>query len=77
MSSADVSLNIGIGRGFAAREYNTMHIDVRHIARANAEALEMLRRALTEEYFSFEGEFFRSRERRSTSPADGGSDAQS
>jgi len=49
---------IGMGRGFAAREYNTMGIDYSTSRERLLEVLEIVRLALTEEYFSFEGEFF-------------------
>jgi alkanesulfonate monooxygenase SsuD/methylene tetrahydromethanopterin reductase-like flavin-dependent oxidoreductase (luciferase family) len=50
--------NIGIGRGFAAREYNTMGIPYDTSRERMLEVLEVVRRALTEEHFSFEGDFF-------------------
>jgi alkanesulfonate monooxygenase SsuD/methylene tetrahydromethanopterin reductase-like flavin-dependent oxidoreductase (luciferase family) len=50
--------NIGIGRGFAAREYNTMGISYDTSRERMLEVLEVVRRALTEEFFSFDGEFF-------------------
>ena len=50
--------NIGIGRGFAAREYNTMGIPYDTSRERMLEVLEVVRRALTEEFFSFEGDFF-------------------
>lgn len=50
--------NIGIGRGFAAREYNTLGIPYDTSRERLLEVLEVVRRALTEERFSFEGEFF-------------------
>lgn len=50
--------NIGVGRGFAAREYNTMNIPYETSRERLLEVLEVVRTALTQEYFSFEGEFF-------------------
>lgn len=51
-------LNIGIGRGFAAREFNTLGIPYETSRGRMAECLEIVRLALTNEFFSFEGEFF-------------------
>ncbi len=51
-------LNIGMGRGFAAREYNTLGIDYASSRERLLEVLDVVRTALTEEYFSYDGEFF-------------------
>jgi alkanesulfonate monooxygenase SsuD/methylene tetrahydromethanopterin reductase-like flavin-dependent oxidoreductase (luciferase family) len=51
-------LNLGMGRGFAPREYNTMNIDYGTSRERLLEVLEVVRTALTQEYFSFDGEFF-------------------
>lgn len=51
-------LNIGIGRGFAAREFNAFGIPYETSRERMAECLEVVRMALTEEFFSFEGEHF-------------------
>lgn len=51
-------LNIGMGRGFAAREFNTMRIPYETSRERLLEVLDVVRTALTEEYFSFDGEFF-------------------
>jgi alkanesulfonate monooxygenase SsuD/methylene tetrahydromethanopterin reductase-like flavin-dependent oxidoreductase (luciferase family) len=49
---------IGMGRGFAAREYNALRVDYETSSQRMTESLEIIRRALTEEFFSFEGEIF-------------------
>ncbi|GAA3525560.1 LLM class flavin-dependent oxidoreductase [Aeromicrobium panaciterrae] len=51
-------LNIGVGRGFAAREFNAFRVPYEESRGRMIECLEIVRRALTEEFFSFEGEFF-------------------
>lgn len=51
-------LNIGVGRGFAAREYNAMGIDYDTSRERMLEVLDIVRTALTEEYFAYEGDFF-------------------
>jgi alkanesulfonate monooxygenase SsuD/methylene tetrahydromethanopterin reductase-like flavin-dependent oxidoreductase (luciferase family) len=51
-------LNIGIGRGFAAREFKTLGIPYETSRGRMAECLEIVRLALTNEFFSFDGEFF-------------------
>ena len=48
-------LNIGIGRGFAAREFNTLGIPYETSRGRMAECLEIVRLALTNEFFSFRG----------------------
>jgi len=50
--------NIGMGRGFAAREFNTMNIDYGTSRERLLEVLEIVRTALTQEFFSFDGQFF-------------------
>lgn len=51
-------LNIGMGRGFAAREYKSMNIAYDTSRDRLLEVLEVVRTALTQEYFSFDGNFF-------------------
>ncbi|WP_219545652.1 LLM class flavin-dependent oxidoreductase [Nonomuraea harbinensis] len=52
-------LNIGVGRGFAAREYNTLGVPYETSRERMLECLEIVRLALTQEFFSFDGEHFR------------------
>ncbi len=51
-------LNIGMGRGFAAREYNGFDIPYDTSRERMLEVLDILRTALTREYFSYDGTFF-------------------
>jgi len=51
-------LNIGMGRGFAAREYNGFNIGYDTSRERMLEVLDILRTALTREYFSYDGTFF-------------------
>ena len=51
-------LNIGMGRGAAAREFNGFEIPYDTSRERMVEVLDILRTALTREYFSYEGEFF-------------------
>jgi alkanesulfonate monooxygenase SsuD/methylene tetrahydromethanopterin reductase-like flavin-dependent oxidoreductase (luciferase family) len=49
---------IGTGRGFAAREYNALRIPYETSSKRLEESLEVIRLALTEEFFEFDGEIF-------------------
>jgi alkanesulfonate monooxygenase SsuD/methylene tetrahydromethanopterin reductase-like flavin-dependent oxidoreductase (luciferase family) len=49
---------IGMGRGFAAREYNALNIPYATSRERMAEVLDIVRIALTQEFFSYDGEFF-------------------
>jgi alkanesulfonate monooxygenase SsuD/methylene tetrahydromethanopterin reductase-like flavin-dependent oxidoreductase (luciferase family) len=49
---------IGMGRGFAAREYNATRIPYATSRQRMEEILEVARLGLTEEFFSFQGEIF-------------------
>ncbi len=51
-------INIGVGRGFAAREYHAFGIPYETSRERMVECLEIVRLALTQEFFSFEGEHF-------------------
>jgi alkanesulfonate monooxygenase SsuD/methylene tetrahydromethanopterin reductase-like flavin-dependent oxidoreductase (luciferase family) len=51
-------LNIGMGRGFAAREYSGFGISYDTSRERMLEVLDILRTALTREYFSYDGTFF-------------------
>jgi alkanesulfonate monooxygenase SsuD/methylene tetrahydromethanopterin reductase-like flavin-dependent oxidoreductase (luciferase family) len=51
-------LIIGFGRGIARREYGGFGIDASKSRQRFAEALEVVRRGVGQERFSFEGEFF-------------------
>jgi alkanesulfonate monooxygenase SsuD/methylene tetrahydromethanopterin reductase-like flavin-dependent oxidoreductase (luciferase family) len=52
-------LNIGMGRGAAAREFSGFEIPYDTSRERMLEVLDVVRTALTREYFSYEGEFFR------------------
>lgn len=51
-------LNIGMGRGFAAREYGPMNIPYESSRERMLEVLDIVRTALTQEYFSYDGQFW-------------------
>jgi alkanesulfonate monooxygenase SsuD/methylene tetrahydromethanopterin reductase-like flavin-dependent oxidoreductase (luciferase family) len=51
-------IHIGTGRGFAAREFNTLGVPYETSRDRMIECLEVVRIALTSEFFSFDGEFF-------------------
>jgi len=51
-------LNIGVGRGFAAREFNALRIPYEDSRTRMKECLDIIRIALTSEFFSYEGEHF-------------------
>jgi alkanesulfonate monooxygenase SsuD/methylene tetrahydromethanopterin reductase-like flavin-dependent oxidoreductase (luciferase family) len=50
-------LNIGVGRGFAVREFNALRIPYAESRGRMQECLDIVRTALTQE-FSYEGEYF-------------------
>lgn len=52
-------LNIGVGRGFAAREFNALRVPYTESRGRMQECLDIVRIALTQEFFSYEGEYFR------------------
>jgi alkanesulfonate monooxygenase SsuD/methylene tetrahydromethanopterin reductase-like flavin-dependent oxidoreductase (luciferase family) len=52
-------LTLGVGRGVAPREYNTMGIDRNESRGRFTEGIEVVKKALTEERFSFDGEYFK------------------
>jgi alkanesulfonate monooxygenase SsuD/methylene tetrahydromethanopterin reductase-like flavin-dependent oxidoreductase (luciferase family) len=52
-------LNIGVGRGFAAREFNTFGIPYEDSRERMKECLDIVRTALTDEFFSYDGKHFR------------------
>ena len=52
------NLHIGVGRGLARREYNSLGIDMDESRGRFDEVLKILRMALTQERFSFDGEYF-------------------
>lgn len=49
---------VGMGRGFAAREYNALRISYDTSRERMEETLEVARLGLSEEFFSYEGEIF-------------------
>ena len=51
-------LIIGVGRGVAQREFDTYRIPLGESRGRFMESLEIVRRALTQEWFSFEGEHY-------------------
>ncbi|AEA25412.1 LLM class flavin-dependent oxidoreductase [Pseudonocardia benzenivorans] len=51
-------LTIGLGRGAAKHEFDRFRVPMKDARGRFAESLEILRRALTNEWFSFEGEYF-------------------
>lgn len=51
-------LNIGMGRGFAAREFGAMNIPYETSRERLLEVLDIVRTALTEEYFTYDGQFW-------------------
>jgi len=51
-------LTIGLGRGAAKHEFDRFRVPMQHARGRFAESLEILNRALTNEWYSFEGEFF-------------------
>jgi alkanesulfonate monooxygenase SsuD/methylene tetrahydromethanopterin reductase-like flavin-dependent oxidoreductase (luciferase family) len=51
-------LNIGVGRGFAAREFERLNIPYETSRERLLEVLDIVRTALTQEYFSYEGKFW-------------------
>ncbi len=51
-------LTIGLGRGAAKQEFDRFRVPMPHARGRFAESVEILRRALTNEWFSFEGEHF-------------------
>ena len=53
------TLTLGIGRGASAREFGPLGIPMGEARGRFLESLEVLKLALTNEYFSYEGEFFR------------------
>ncbi len=52
------NLHIGVGRGLARREYNSLGIDMDESRSRFDEVLKVLKLALTTERFSFDGEHF-------------------
>ena len=52
-------LNIGVGRGFAAREFNSLGVSYEDSRDRMKECLDIVRIALTSEFFSYDGEFFK------------------
>jgi len=54
----DRDLHIGVGRGLAKREYDSLGVDMDDSRGRFAETLEILRMALTQERFSYDGEHF-------------------
>ena len=52
-------LNIGMGRGFAPREFNGFDVPYDSSRQRMLEVLDIVRTALTREYFSYDGNFFR------------------
>ena len=56
---SDRDLLLGLGRGLARREYETFGIDMSESRGRFKEGVEILRLALTEDRFSYEGEHFR------------------
>ena len=50
-------LTLGLGRGAAKREFDAYRVPMDESRDRFAEALEVLRTALTQEWFSYEGEF--------------------
>jgi alkanesulfonate monooxygenase SsuD/methylene tetrahydromethanopterin reductase-like flavin-dependent oxidoreductase (luciferase family) len=55
----DRKLHIGVGRGLARREYNSLGIDMDESRTRFDEVLKILKLALTNERFSFDGEHFK------------------
>jgi alkanesulfonate monooxygenase SsuD/methylene tetrahydromethanopterin reductase-like flavin-dependent oxidoreductase (luciferase family) len=51
-------LNIGVGRGFAAREFNAFRIPYTESRARMQECLDIVRTALTQEFFSHQGTYF-------------------
>ena len=51
-------LNLGMGRGFAAREFNALRVPYEESRGRLVECLEILRLALTREFFCYEGRYF-------------------
>lgn len=51
-------LTIGLGRGAAKHEFDRFRVPMPHARSRFAESIEILRRALTNEWFSFSGEHF-------------------
>lgn len=51
-------LTLGLGRGAAVREFDAFRIPMSEARGRFNESLEVLRRALSNEWFSFEGEFY-------------------
>jgi alkanesulfonate monooxygenase SsuD/methylene tetrahydromethanopterin reductase-like flavin-dependent oxidoreductase (luciferase family) len=54
----DRNLHIGVGRGLARREYNSLGIDMDESRTRFDEVLKILKLALTNERFSYDGEHF-------------------
>ena len=52
-------LTIGVGRGVAQREFDTYRIPLGESRGRFMESLEVIRLALSEEFFSFDGEFYK------------------
>ena len=52
------ALTLGLGRGAAQREFDAYRIPMGESRSRFSEALEVLRKALTQEWFSHEGEFY-------------------
>ena len=51
-------LNIGVGRGFAAREFERLNIPYETSRERLLEVLDIVRTALTREYFEYDGQFW-------------------
>jgi alkanesulfonate monooxygenase SsuD/methylene tetrahydromethanopterin reductase-like flavin-dependent oxidoreductase (luciferase family) len=52
-------LNIGCGRGFAAREYSALNVPYEESRTRMQECLDIVSTALTQEFFSYEGKHWR------------------
>ena len=52
-------LSVGFGRGLARREFEPRQLEMSEARSRFREGLEIIRRALTQERFAFEGEFYR------------------
>jgi alkanesulfonate monooxygenase SsuD/methylene tetrahydromethanopterin reductase-like flavin-dependent oxidoreductase (luciferase family) len=52
-------LNLGTGRGFAAREYNSLNIPYQESRSRMLECLDIVSTALTQEFFTYEGQHWK------------------